>query len=291
MIQNRGMKDDPALGCAALGFVILFALSPMSCVSAKHPRSAADVAAAEGAWSQQVCSQIRDYWNPWDVVQTAKSTEPSPARPTTVLRIAVQADGTAPRPQIVGSSGISALDDAAIRAVTAALPLPTPPPELLSGASSLPFVLGFRVVPNEDSNVAPLDQKQDPFAVITASLEDKTPGVADRSDVQRTVETYRRDVVTCLDRHRDDAGAQAIGEVMIEFVISKSGEVHHPVVLRTRGSTRSLEGCLVRRLSRWTFLKPTGGAVKVVFPFRFGAGQAAGADMHPWSLPPSPPKL
>jgi hypothetical protein len=30
-------------------------------------------------------------------------------------------------------------------------------------------------------------------------------------------------VATCLDRHRDDAGAQAVGEAVIEFVIARIG--------------------------------------------------------------------
>jgi hypothetical protein len=154
-----------------------------------------------------------------------------------------------------------------------------PPPELSSGASPVTFDLGFRVVGNENPNVPPMDDKPDPFPVITANCEYRSLGVVDPVDVQRTVETYRRDVTTCLDRQRT-AGVEAIGEVTIEFVIAETGSVYRPIVLKTGGLTRSLEGCLLRTMSRWTFRRPTGGAAKVVFPFRFLGGQAAGADIR-----------
>jgi TonB family protein len=278
---RRGLRAESMLGATKLGLASLFALSLVSCASssATHPRYAIDSAAAKREWSKGACAQIRDYWNPWELVRAVRSAEPSPGWPTTVLRIAVQPDGTAPPPEILRSSGISALDDSAVRAVTAALPLPMPPAELLSGASPVTFDLGFRVVGDEDPNIPPVDDKHDPFPVITAGSEYKTLGVVDPLDVQRTVETYRRDVMTCLDRQRT-AGFDAIGEVTIEFVIAETGSVYRPIVLKTGGLTRSLEGCLLRTMSHWTFRRPTGGAVKVVFPFRFSGGQAVGADIR-----------
>src|ERR1022692_52441 len=156
------------LGTTKFGLVSLFALSLVSCASssAKHLRYAIDSAAAKREWSNGARDQIRDYWNPWDLVRAVRSAASAPGRPTTVLRIAVQPDGTAPPPEILHSSGISALDDLAVRAVTAALPLPMPPPELLSGASAVTFDLGFRVVGDENPNVPPVDDKHDPFPVI-----------------------------------------------------------------------------------------------------------------------------
>src|SRR6516165_1314626 len=101
------MKAKPVLG-----LVTLFALSLTSCASSPaRPRSTAELAVARREWSSQARGQIRDHWNPWDVVGAAGSTESSQWRATTVLRIAVQPDGTAPRPEIVGSSGIAALDE------------------------------------------------------------------------------------------------------------------------------------------------------------------------------------
>jgi TonB family protein len=273
------MKAEATPGWMTLGVATLFALSLISCVSssAPHPRGPIDSAAAKREWSSQVRAQIRNYWNPWDVVRTLKPTAP-PWRATTVLRIAVQGDGAAAPPEIVGSSGSAALDNEATRAVAAALPLPTPPPELSNGGSSVALVLGFRVVSNEDPKVPPVDDEHDPFGVIVASCESPRPGVVDPLEVRRTVETYRRDLVMCADRQHA-ADLEAIGEVTIEFVIAESGRVSHPIVLKTRGLTRALEGCLVNAMSLWTFRKPTGGPVKMVFPFRFGAGQAAGADL------------
>lgn len=275
------MRAGSTLGTTKFGLVSLFALSLVSCASssATHPRYAIDSAAAKREWSNGARDQIRDYWNPWDLARAVRSAESSPGRPTTVLRIAVQPDGTAPPPKILRSSGMSALDDLAARAVTAALPLPMPPPELLSGASPVTIDLGFRVVGDEKSNVPPVDDTHDPFPVITANCEYKTLGVVDPLDVQRTVETYRREVTTCLDRQRG-AGFEPIGEVTIEFVIAETGSVYRPIVLKTGGLTRSLEGCLLRTMSHWTFRKPTGGAVKVVFPFRFLGGQPGGADFR-----------
>jgi TonB family protein len=268
-------------GTTKFGLASLFALSLMSCASssATHPRYAIDSAAAKGEWSNGARDQIREYWNPWDLVRTVRSAESPAQAPTTVLRIAVQPDGTALPAEILRSSGISALDDLAVRAVAAALPLPMPPPELSSDASPATFDLGFRVVGAENPNVPPVDDKHDPFSVITANCEYKTLGVVDPMDVQRTVETYRRDVTTCLDRQRT-AGFEAIGQVTIEFVIAETGSVYRPTVLKTGGLTRSLEGCLLKTMSHWTFRRPTGGAVKVVFPFRFSGGQAVGADIR-----------
>jgi TonB family protein len=269
-----------SLASAGVGLVALFALSAASCTSAKHPRSAADVAVAEAEWSQQVREQISDHWFPWDIVRVAKSAGPSAPQPTTVLRIAVPADGKAPSPQIMGSSGVPALDEAAVAAVAAALPLPAPPPERLSADGSLVFVLGFRVVTSEDASGPSVDQKKEPFAVITASLDSKDFGVADRADVQSTVASHRREVLTCRDRHRSETGAPADGEVMVEFVITESGSVRRPVVVKARGLTRPFEGCLLRTMSLWTFQRPAGGPVKVVFPFRFWPGQGVGAELE-----------
>jgi TonB family protein len=194
-----------------------------------------------------------------------------------VLRIAVQADGTAPRPEIVGSAGVPPLDEEALRAVAAALPLPPPPRELLGGASSAPFVLGLRVVRNEAPSAG--DEQQEPFAVIAARIDDGARGTIDPLDVQRTVESEstRRDVSNCLSRQRDVGAEESVGEVTLEFVITESGSVNHPIVAKTRNLSRSLEGCLVSAISLWTFRKPTGGAAKVMFPFRFGGGAAVGA--------------
>jgi TonB family protein len=273
---------DFTLGWATLGLATLFALSATSCASssATHP-SAVDPAAAERQWSSRVRAQVRDYWNPWDVVKAARSTESPPNRPTTVLRLAIKPDGTAPQPEILRSSGVSALDDAAGKAIVAALPLPAPPPELLKGASSLPFDLGFRVVLDADPAVPPEDDERDPFAVISANCEYKTPGTINPSEIQRTVEAYRRDMVVCLDRQRIDGVVDLFGTVTVEFVIAESGNVFHPVVVNTYGGlTRSLEGCLVKAMYLWTFPKPTGGTVKVAFPFHFGTGRASGADVR-----------
>jgi len=260
---------------------VVMVLSALSCASssATHPPSPAEAAAAKQEWSRQARGQIRNYWNPWDVVRTVKTPGSSAWRATTVLRLAVQADGTAPRPEIVGSSGVPALDDEAVRAVAAALPLPAPPRELLGAASSTPFVLGLRVVRNEPPSSAPVDDDREPFAVILARIDDGARGAVDPLDVQRTVEseTYRRDVSNCLSRQRDVGLEESVGEVTIEFVITEAGGVDHPIVAKTRGLSRSMEGCLVSAISLWTFRKPTGGAAKVMFPFRFGGGQAVGA--------------
>jgi hypothetical protein len=56
-----------------------------------------------------------------------------------------------------------AIDDLAVRAVAAALPLPMPPPKLSSGSSPATFDLGLRVVGAENPNIAPVDDKHDPF--------------------------------------------------------------------------------------------------------------------------------
>jgi TonB family protein len=274
--------QDLTLGGATLGLVALLALGATSCASssATHP-SAVDPAAAAREWSSRVRAQVRDYWNPWDVVKAARPTDSPPAPPTTVLRLAIKRDGTALQPEVLRSSGVSAVDDAAVRAIAAALPLPAPPPELLKGASSVPFDLGFRVVLDADPAVPPEDDEHDPVAIISANCEYKTPGTINPSEIQRTVEAYKRDMVTCLDRQRIDGVVDLFGTVTVEFVIAESGNVSHPVVVKTDGGlTRPLEGCLVKAMYRWTFPKPTGGTVKVVFPFHFGAGKASGADVR-----------
>jgi TonB family protein len=257
----------------------LLALTLVSCASssATHPRSAADQVAAEREWAGRARDQIRDYWNPWDVVRTVKQAESPPGWPTTVLRIAVRPDGTASRPEVIRSSGVPALDDLAVKAVTSASPLP-PPPDNSSGAGVVAFDLGFRVVGAEAANSL-ADDTHDAFPIISAACEEKPLGVADPLDVQKTIESYRRDVTICLDEQRG-IGVEAVGEVTVEFVISDAGNVHRPVVLKTGGLTRSLERCLLRTMSRWTFHKPAGGAVKVAFPFHFLEGQAAGADVR-----------
>jgi TonB family protein len=284
------MKTGAAARGAMLELVAVLALSAgVSCAPSKaHSRTAGEVAAAERQWSGQVQVQIRDYWNPWDAGAALTSKEPPSRRATTVLRIAIKSDGTADRPEILISSGISALDEAAIRAVAAAVPLPTPPEELSTGAGLVAVDLGFRVVGKEDPQVPSVDDKPDSFAVIAANRDYKTPGTVDPRDVQRTVETYRREAMTCLDTYRDRQ-MNPIGEVTVEFVITESGAVYRPIVLATRGLTRPLEGCLLRQMSHWMFSKPNGGAVKVAFPFRFWGGQAFRGDVQNGRIPPSRP--
>ncbi len=263
-----------------LGLSSLCALIAGACASspAMHPRSPIDREAAMREWSIRARDQIRDYWNPWDVIR-AGGPAGSAVQPTTVLRIAVQPDGTALRPEIVTSSGVAALDELAVKAVTTAAPLPPPPADVSNGASPARFELGFRVTRGESPSSPPGDDTRNPFPVMTANCDYKVTGAADRLDVQRTVESYRRDVAACVDEQRS-ARLDVVGEVMVEFVITETGSVYRQTVVKTGGLPRSLEGCLLRTMSRWTFRKPTGGPVKVVFPFRFLEGQAAGADVR-----------
>ena len=268
------------VGVTKVGLFSLCALISGSCASASatHPPSSIDRESARREWSNRVRDQIRDYWTPWDVIRAGGATELSPAVRMTVLRIAVQPDGTALRPEITASSGLPALDEAAVKAVTTAVPLP-PPPDILSGSEPATFDLGFRVAPGESSTGPAADDAHEPFPVMTANGEYRTTGAVDPLDVQRTVETYRRDVGACVDEQRS-ARLDVVGEVTIEFVITEAGSVSRPVVFKTGGLSRSLERCLLRTMTRWTFRKPTGGAVKVLFPFRFLEGQASGADVR-----------
>jgi TonB family protein len=191
----------------------------------------------------------------------------------TVLRISIHADGSAPQSKILTSSGSAALDAAAVGAVVAAQPLPPPPKGLLNDGSLAPVDLGFRVMRKGDPTPAPEDDR---FAVISADIEPKTSGTINPIAVQKAVETYQPDVAGCVDRNQAP-GSELIGQATIEFEIAESGNIQHPIIVNTRGLTRQLEGCMLVAMRLWTMPKPTGGPVKVAFPFRFGIGQAYGA--------------
>ncbi|MDP1919678.1 MAG: TonB family protein [Myxococcales bacterium] len=59
------------------------------------------------------------------------------------------------------------------------------------------------------------------------------------------------------------------GKVTVKFVIGTQGKVTSAAVQDTTVANAGLEGCVVARVRRFVFPKPTGGAVAVSYPFLF----------------------
>jgi TonB family protein len=62
---------------------------------------------------------------------------------------------------------------------------------------------------------------------------------------------------------------QLAGKVEIEFTIGADGSVEDARVAQNRMGSGEVGNCIVGRILRWKFPKPSGGSVTVNFPFIF----------------------
>ncbi len=64
------------------------------------------------------------------------------------------------------------------------------------------------------------------------------------------------------------------GDLTADFIINVTGEVNKVTIPHNRLTPKiardKVAECLIRFISRWRFPKPSGGKVRVVYPFRFG---------------------
>jgi TonB family protein len=103
---------------------------------------------------------------------------------------------------------------------------------------------------------------------IPARSINTTGGFLSREEILKVVNAGISDITRCYERELMKNPGLA-GKVVYDWVISPSGSVESA---RTRSSSLSSEEvtrCIGQVIRGWQFPKPSGGSVKVTFPFTF----------------------
>ncbi len=99
----------------------------------------------------------------------------------------------------------------------------------------------------------------------------ETTGALDREIIQRVVRQHRREIRNCYERELQ-RNPDLQGRVIMQFVISGSGDVVSARVEESTMDNHEVGRCMTRRIRRWSFPEPDGGGiVRVNYPFNFSS--------------------
>ncbi len=93
-------------------------------------------------------------------------------------------------------------------------------------------------------------------------------GALDSDAVARVVRARMRMVEDCYQRELK-RNPKLAGKIEIEFTIGADGTVTQARIASNRMGVDDVAVCVVSRIQRWKFPKPSGGSVTVTFPFIF----------------------
>jgi len=102
-------------------------------------------------------------------------------------------------------------------------------------------------------------------------LEDETEieGGLDKEVISKVIGSYLGEIRYCYERQLS-AEPDLYGKVAIKFIITSDGSVIDNRISTSSLKNSMVEGCILRRISRWKFPKPKGGTqVLVTYPFMF----------------------
>jgi hypothetical protein len=102
-------------------------------------------------------------------------------------------------------------------------------------------------------------------------LEEETEieGGLDRDVIARIIQNQLGEIRYCYERQLS-AEPDLYGKVQVKFTINETGTVLSQRVGITTLKNAMVEGCILRRMTRWKFPKPKGGThVLVTYPFMF----------------------
>jgi TonB family protein len=94
------------------------------------------------------------------------------------------------------------------------------------------------------------------------------PGKIDDTEVRKAIARHSQEARFCYDMQNMKTPG-LIGHVAVTFVVDAEGKVTQAAVSESSLKNANVESCLVQRLRRWQFPKPTGGEAQVTFPFNF----------------------
>jgi hypothetical protein len=95
-------------------------------------------------------------------------------------------------------------------------------------------------------------------------------GTLNRMELEKLVSMNAGQLRACYEQALT-SNPNLAGKVTVKLVILQNGSPSQVSVADTTMPNRSLEQCIVSRISMWKFPKPTGGATPVRFPFIFSA--------------------
>ncbi len=99
--------------------------------------------------------------------------------------------------------------------------------------------------------------------------ETKIEGGLDKEVIAEYIRSKLGQIRYCYERQLS-AQPDLHGKVLVKFIIGPKGEVSTQSVGSTTLNNAKVEGCILRRVSKWVFPSPKGGTkVKVTYPFLF----------------------
>jgi len=135
--------------------------------------------------------------------------------------------------------------------------------QLLTGRSG---GTGTLVVARDTGYRGPLGMvKRQPKRIITVD-----GGDLDKAKIQRVVNQHMHEIQRCYEvQLLGNPGLQ--GRMVVDWTISPNGSVTLARLVTSSIPSPALAGCVLARIRTWRFPSPTGGSVKVRYPFVFRA--------------------
>ena len=93
-------------------------------------------------------------------------------------------------------------------------------------------------------------------------------GALDRTDIDAYIRRNLAKVLWCYENGLKK-NPNLAGRVVINFIISESGDVISAKVHRTTLGSAEVENCVAEQIKKIKFPKPKGGIVIVTYPFVF----------------------
>lgn len=95
-----------------------------------------------------------------------------------------------------------------------------------------------------------------------------TTGTLSKVEIARVIRSFWYQIRYCYEVQLRK-NPKLSGKIVVRWTIATSGKVSSARVASTTMNNKRVEGCLVRRVMRWTFPKPKGGPVFISYPFIF----------------------
>ncbi|MCB9545184.1 MAG: AgmX/PglI C-terminal domain-containing protein [Myxococcales bacterium] len=96
-------------------------------------------------------------------------------------------------------------------------------------------------------------------------------GFCKQQDIQRVVSARSSGIQYCYERELA-RNPELQGKVSMSWRIGLDGKVVKAIVESSTLGNKTVEGCMLRQIERWTFPKPDGGMCQIKYPFVFSAG-------------------
>ncbi|MFN3201892.1 MAG: TonB family protein [Bradymonadia bacterium] len=127
---------------------------------------------------------------------------------------------------------------------------------------------GFRKNPRKYRRVSRLGPHR-PVEPEVVPLKPTVTGPLEQEEIRKVIRRHREEYKYCYERQLQ-AQRDLSGKIKVKFAIGANGKVIGAKVLESTMNSPEVERCLVKRIRRWQFPAPGGGAtVFVKYPFVF----------------------